>query len=230
MRKNTDLPILLLLVAVMFLPFSVAAAGVATIDLSMAVSLHPRMSLFDFDRMGFFKVEPGLPREAFDEAVAKLKNSASATTALEELQQLQQQLTELDRRKSMQIALFSSTITAEREAAQKELELISVEEERLRGLISDSELAAACPDLTDPATTRRYLAEIEAEILAAVRKVAAEGSYTLVLNTTVPVPYGYPVRYQAGEMFGQGIPGINFSLFYAFLAKEIGRASCRERV
>lgn len=220
MRKNTDLPILLLLVAVMFLPFSVAAAGVATIDLSMAVSLHPRMSLFDFDRMGFFKVEPGLPREAFDEAVAKLKNSASATTALEELQQLQQQLTELDRRKSMQIALFSSTITAEREAAQKELELISVEEERLRGLISDSELAAACPDLTDPATTRRYLAEIEAEILAAVRKVAAEGSYTLVLNTTVPVPYGYPVRYQAGEMFGQGIPGINFSLFYAFLAKE----------
>lgn len=220
MRKNTDLPILLLLVAVMFMPFSVVAAGVATIDLSMAVSLHPRMSLFDFDRMGFFKVEPGLPREAFDEAVAKLKNSASATTALEELQQLQQQLTELDRRKSMQIALFSSTITAEREAAQKELELISVEEERLRGLISDSELAAACPDLTDPATTRRYLAEIEAEILAAVRKVAAEGSYTLVLNTTVPVPYGYPVRYQAGEMFGQGIPGINFSLFYAFLAKE----------
>lgn len=220
MRKNTDLPIFLLLVAVMFMPFSVVAAGVATIDLSMAVSLHPRMSLFDFDRMGFFKVEPGLPREAFDEAVAKLKNSASATTALEELQQLQQQLTELDRRKSMQIALFSSTITAEREAAQKELELISVEEERLRGLISDSELAAACPDLTDPATTRRYLAEIEAEILAAVRKVAAEGSYTLVLNTTVPVPYGYPVRYQAGEMFGQGIPGINFSLFYAFLAKE----------
>lgn len=221
MRKNTDLPVLLLLlVAAVALPFTAAAAGVATIDLSMAVSLHPRMSLFDFDRMGFFKVEPGLPREAFEEAVATLKNSASATTALEELQRLQQQLTELDRRKSMQIALFASTIPAEREAAQKELEVIAAEEERLRGVIADSELAAACPDLTDPATTRRYLAEIEAEILAAVRKVAAEGSYTLVLNTTVPVPYGYPVRYQAGEMFGQGIPGINFSLFYAFLAKE----------
>ncbi|HMM58960.1 MAG TPA: hypothetical protein PKC25_02395, partial [Candidatus Rifleibacterium sp.] len=66
MRKNNNLPFLiLLLVVAMALPFSAAAAGVATIDLSMAVSLHPRMSLFDFDRMGFFKVEPGLPREAF---------------------------------------------------------------------------------------------------------------------------------------------------------------------
>jgi len=212
--------LILLLVVAMALPFSAAAAGVATIDLSMAVSLHPRMSLFDFDRMGFFKVEPGLPREAFEEAVAKLKNSASAATALEELQQLQQQLTQLDRRKSLQIALFGSTLPAEREAAQKELETIASEEDRLRGLIADGEHAAACPDLTDPATTRSYLAEIEAEILAAVRKAAAEGSFNVVLNTTVPVPYGYPVRYHAGEMFGQGIPGINFSLFYAFLAKE----------
>ncbi len=220
MRKNTDLPLLLLLLATLLLPFSAAAAGVATIDLSMAVSLHPRMSLFDFDRMGFFRVEPGLPREAFEEAVAKLKNSAAAATALEELQQLQQQLTELDRRKSVQVALFGSTIPVEREAAQKELEAIAAEEDRLRGLIADNEHAAACPDLTDPATTRSYLAEIEAEILAAVRKVAAEGSFNVVLNTTVPVPYGYPVRYHAGEMFGQGIPGINFSLFYAFLAKE----------
>lgn len=221
MRKHTDLPVLLLLlVAALILPFSAAAAGVATIDLSMAVSLHPRMSLFDFDRMGFFKVEPGLTREAFAEAVAKLKNSSAAAAAIEELQQLQQQLTEIDRRKSMQIALFSSTIPAERATAQKELEKIAAEEDRLRGLLADSEHAAACPDLTDPVTTRKYLAEIEAEVLAAVRKVAAEGSFAVVLNTTVPVPYGYPVRYQAGEMFGQGIPGINFSLFYAFLAKE----------
>ncbi len=212
--------LLLLLVAMISMPLSVYAAGVATIDLSMAVSLHPRMSLFDFDRMGFFKVEPGLSREAFEEAVARLKNSAAATTALEELQQLQQQLSGLDRRKSLQIALFESAVPAEREAAHKELEQIAVEESRLRGLISDSEHAAACPDLTDPATTRRYLAEIEAEVLAAVKKIAAEGRFDVVLNTTVPVPYGYPVRYQAGEMFGQGIPGINFSLFYAFLAKE----------
>lgn len=221
MRKNNNFPFLiLLLVVAMVLPFSAAAAGVATIDLSMAVSLHPRMSLFDFDRMGFFRVEPGLSREAFEEAVARLKNSTVAATALEELQQLQQQLTELDRRKSVQVALFGSTIPAEREAAQKELEIIATEEDRLRGLIADSEHAVACPDLTDPATTRRYLAEIEAEILAAVRKAAAESSFNVVLNTTVPVPYGYPVRYHAGEMFGQGIPGINFSLFYAFLAKE----------
>ncbi|HQB82045.1 MAG TPA: hypothetical protein PLR50_01000, partial [Candidatus Rifleibacterium sp.] len=134
MRKNNNLPFLiLLLVVAMALPFSAAAAGVATIDLSMAVSLHPRMSLFDFDRMGFFKVEPGLPREAFEEAVARLKNSTVAATALEELQQLQQQLTELDRRKSVQVALFGSTIPAEREAAQKELEIIATEEDRLRG-------------------------------------------------------------------------------------------------
>ena len=221
MRKNTDLYVLMLLfVAVIALPISATPAGIATIDLSMAVSLHPRMSLFDFDRMGFFKVEPGLTREAFDEAVARLKNSTAAATALEGLQHLQQQLAELDRRKSVKIALCTSAMPAERETAQKELEIISAEEDRLRGLIADSEHAAACPDLTDPATTRKYLAEIEVEILAAVRKVAAEERFDAVLNTTVPVPYGYPVRYQAGEMFGQGIPGINFSLFYAFLAKE----------
>ncbi len=197
-----------------FLPVSLPAAElkVATIDLCLAASLHPRMALFDFDRMGFYRVEAGLSPEDFETAVLALKNAPAAFEKAEEVQKLEERLKEIDRQKSL--------LMAELTGRENEMKILAMEEEQLNGKIADLRYAAACPELTDPATTRVILDEIEREILDSVRSVAASESFDLVLNSSVPVPYGFPVRYQAGEMYGQGVPGINSSLFYSFLAKS----------
>lgn len=219
MRVNRGICCFLLLSVFCFCALSAEAMRVARIDLSVAVSLHPRMSLFDFDRMGFFKIEPGLTQEEFEAAIAKLKNSEESLAALEEREELEKKLAELDRKKSYLVAALSDPSSDGYTTARADLETIAGEEKELRDRMEDLSYMASCPDLTDPATTRKFLDEIETEVLAAVNAVASEKKFDLVLNASVPVPFGYPVRYRSGAMFGQGIPGIDYSMFYAFLGR-----------
>lgn len=222
MRTN-NFRSLLLLAAAIFCAVTLSAADsirVATIDLSLAASLHPRMALFDFDRMGFYKVEPGLSAEAFAEAVVRLKNSPAAESLTARRLEIEQRLAVLDQQRAALMAGLSSPVPDEAASLTVEIEKVVEEEQRLRGELGDLDHAASCPELTAPAETRNILAGIETEILAIVRSVAEKGGYNLVLNSSIPVPYGYPVRYNSGEMYGQGVPGINFSLFYSFLAKN----------
>lgn len=213
-----------LVTAILFLCVSLAVSAgemrVGKIDLTLAVSLHPRMALFDFDRMGFYKVEPGLNQEAFDKAVLELKNSKEAFEKADQLKTMEDKLADLDFKKSQLVAQLSMPQTEEFPQLQKKLQQLADEELKISGEISDLTHAARFPELTEPAITRRMLDEVEKEVLAAVSKVAEEEKFDLVLNSSVPVPYGYPVRYRSGEMYGQGVPGINFSLFYSFLARN----------
>lgn len=221
MRSNSGFVFLLLFISVFAISplLAVEPVKIGTIDLSLAASLHPRMALFDFDRMGFYKVEPGLSQEAFQEALLKLKTASVTVEITEQRLEAEKQLVKLDRQRAELSARISEPFLSDISALQQEIDQIVGEEKRLRNHLSDISHAVACPDLTDPATTREILSRIESEILAKVNAIASKDDYALVLNTTVPVPYGYPVRYQSGEIFGQGVPGINFSLFYAFLAK-----------
>ncbi|MDD3148969.1 MAG: OmpH family outer membrane protein [Candidatus Riflebacteria bacterium] len=214
--------ILAVLFLVLCLPFAISANEMrfGVIDLTLAVSLHPRMALFDFDRMGFFKVAPGLSQEAFDKAVLDLKNSEPALEKAGLLRANEDKLSELDIQKSHLIAQLSMPQTEEFPVLQQKLQQLEDEIQRISGENSDLRHAAMFPELTEPAETRKILDEIENEVLKTIAGISAEEKFTLVFNSTVPVPYGYPVRYQSGEMYGQGIPGINFSLFYSFLAKN----------
>ena len=212
--------ILLMLFLLLQLPTVAGELRVGAIDLAMAASLHPRLALFDFDRMGFYKVDMGLTQEDFAAAVSALKSTPAVLEKGEELRRLEGKLRDIDREKSLLLADFSGLQPVNPAEAQNALNVLAAEEARLNAELADLRFAVACPELTDPAATRQILDEIEREILATVRAVAASGSYDLILNSSIPVPYGYPVRYQAGEMYGQGIPGINASLFYAFLAKN----------
>lgn len=222
MRPNSHFVFVLLLLSIFATValFAAETVKIATIDLSMAASLHPRMALFDFDRMGFFKVAPGLSQEAFQEAILALKTS-SETIQLSELRlEIEQKLSVIERQRATLLVKLSEPQQSDIASLTVEIDKVAVEEQLLRDQLSDISYAAACPDLTNPATTREILNQIESEILAKVNAIASKDGYVLVLNTTIPVPYGYPVRYQSGETYGQGVPGINFSLFYAFLAKN----------
>lgn len=53
-----------------------------------------------------------------------------------------------------------------------------------------------------------------------VRSVATENGYGVVLNSTFPVPFGYPLTYRTGKEFGRGVSGLDQQVFYALTANH----------
>lgn len=208
--------ILLLFIAIS--PTFAENPSIAKIDLCLAVSLHPRMSLFDFDRMGFYKVASGLSEKEFSLAIAELRNTASVTQAIDQKNQLEKEILSMEQERAMLTSRLDGVNQPQGEILSKEIQQLVEKQENLRQQIFDINYKIDCPDLTTPAETRKLLDQIEREVLAAVASVAEQQKYAVVLNSAVPYSTDYPGRYKSGPMYGQGIPGINNHIFYSFLA------------
>jgi len=218
MFKKLTLIILMLFFAGMI---TAAEADTGKINLALAFSLHPRMSLFDFDRMGFFKVKPGLSESDFSKEIEKLRQSAEIKNAKQRKSEIEEKIRGLDKER----AEISARIMDQ--AGQKtdpniidEIKKIAETQENLQNQLYDVKYEIECPDLTRPEETRKILNEIEAEVFSAIDKVASDLKLKVVLNSSLQYSLNYPQRYQSGPMFGQGIPGISFNIFYAFLTKQ----------
>lgn len=196
--------------------WAINANEVATIDLSMALCLHPKMSLFDFNRIGFYKVEFGLTEEEFNAKTEVLR--ASAPDRSDELNKIQKELDDVYNERSS----FSDYYVNADEKKLKTLEQLMqnslLKEKELNEKILDINHQTENFDLTSPKETLAIIEEIEKDIFEAINQVAEEENYSVVLNTTIPVPYTFEKNYINSEIYGQGIPGINFMLFYSFLA------------
>lgn len=194
------------------------SSDIARINMGMAVSLHPQMSLFDFQRMGFYKVTSGLSKEEFDQQVAELKKQNNTTELRHEENRIRNELSELG--EQLQSILNSErTILPENmsEEGQKAHAAIQSRIAELNAQQLDLEYCIKFPEFTSPEQTRAILAKIESEVVDAIKSVAIADGYKLVLNTNVPVPFGYPVTYHYGTKFSTGPSGIEQALFYAFL-------------
>ena len=211
--------LILYLLLMAFIPqslWAINAGEVATIDLSMALCLHPKMSLFDFNRVGFYKVEFGLTEEEFEAKIAALR--ASAPNRTQELQNIEKELEEVYKERS---SFSEYYVNADEEKLNKleKLRLASLAKEKeLNDKILEINHQTDNFDLTSPRETLAIIEEIEKDIFEAINQVAEEEKYTVVLNSTIAVPYTYTKNYINSEIYGQGIPGINFTLFYSFLA------------
>ena len=196
--------------------FAINASDVATIDLSLALCLHPKMSLFDFERIGFYKVELGLTEEEFEARIEELRTSAPDRT--EELNVLEKELDALYEERET----FSEYYVNSTEEKLKKLEQLRLasktREKELNDKILEIKHQSENFDLTTPKETLVIIEQIEKEIFEAIKQVAEEEKFSLVLNNTVPYPGIFKKNYVCGEIYGQGIPGINFMLFYSFLA------------
>jgi Skp family chaperone for outer membrane proteins len=195
---------------------AINASEVATIDLSMALCLHPKMSLFDFNRIGFYKVEFGLTEEEFNAKTEVLR--ASAPDRSDELNKIQKELDDVYNERSS----FSDYYVNADEKKLKTLDQLMqnslLKEKELNEKILDINHQTENFDLTSPKETLAIIEEIEKDIFEAINQVAEEENYSVVLNTTIPVPYTFEKNYINSEIYGQGIPGINFMLFYSFLS------------
>ncbi|HQG30085.1 MAG TPA: OmpH family outer membrane protein, partial [Candidatus Ozemobacteraceae bacterium] len=178
----------------------------AKINLGIAASLHPRMSLFDFQNLGFYNVPLGLSKEAFAEAVARTV-ATSSEKLNRRLEELDGELSEITRKKQ---TLFQVSAAAEpgNASLRKQLAALDDQARRLRIERRETEFAIEHPELTPPPETRSILKDIDREVMEAVRSVATEKGYDVVLNSTFPVPFGYPLTYRTGKEFGRGVSGL----------------------
>ncbi len=193
--------------------FAINANEIATIDMRLAVSLHPKMALYDYNRMGFYKVNLGLSDEEFKKAVEKLKKSPKDIKAEKE-KLISELKTILAQRDELDIKQFAQRTDITPEYTQKVSEL-SIKENELRTKINDLEWSYANPELTSREETRAIMSEIKTDINNAIMDIVLDKKYLLVLNSSLIVPYKFSLKF-LDLIYGQGMPGFNFSLFYSF--------------
>ena len=70
--------------------FAINASDVATIDMQLVFNLHPKMALFDFNRIGFYKVKYGLNYDDFVKETKNLKANPKDNSA--EIKKLEDEL------------------------------------------------------------------------------------------------------------------------------------------
>lgn len=189
------------------------------INLGIAVSLHPKMSLFDFQNLGFYKVPLGLSKKDFAAAVAQSAFSSSTQALNRRIETLDEELSELTQKKQLLFQSIPPSDTGD-ESIKMQLAELAERSRRIRAERNEAEFSISHPELTTPEETRKILDGIEAEVMNLVREVAREKGYEVVLNTTLPVPFGFPVTYRTGKEFGRGVSGIDQQLFYSLTANH----------
>lgn len=193
---------------------------IGKVDLGLVISIHPHMSLFDFDRMGFFKISAGLTQAEFQQKLEQLRSAPVDRKLAADQQRMIQQIRDLDKKKAGLLEAMVGVSSEQGRKIEAQLKELAAAEKSLRDGLHDIEYQQNCPDLTPPEQTRKRLDSIENEVLAELGKLVKEKGYDLVLNSSITVPFNYRQRYKSGALFGLGVPGVDFSLFYAFLANK----------
>jgi len=192
---------------------------IGKVNLGLAVSLHPRMSLFNFQHLGFYRVPLGLSPTEFDAAVAKGIASSPPSSPAPRIDDLNSKLSEIAEKKQL---LFQKLTASEsgNAAIRQQLSDLARQTREFCDERSELEFAMAHPELTAPDETRKVLAEIEREVMGILNEIAKGKKYDLVLNSTIPVPFGFPLTYHSGNTFGKGVSGVDQQLFYALFAGQ----------
>lgn len=190
--------------------FAINASDVATIDMQLVFNMHPKMALFDFNRIGFYKVKYSFNYNDFKKETERLKANSKDNTA--EIKKLEDELEKV----AVETSDFQMKYINEmNEIYSKKLEECNYKQNQLQQKIEDLKWESANGDLTSRNETKAIKAEILKEIYAAVDEIVKEKKYTLVLNTAVFAPYRFD--YDSFCVRGyHGIPAINLNLFLAF--------------
>lgn len=195
---------------------------VGKINLALVASLHPQMGLLDFQRMGFAKAELGLKHEAFEGRRMLLQMSEELRAAAQkecDAVDAEFELAE-SRLRSLNEEEGTTFLPDMSERGQKEYEEIRILFDELKIKRKEAEYALMFPEFTTPKETREIFKRIEKEILEAVKAVAKEDGYDVVLNVSMPSPFGYPATYRPEVTYSTGPVGLNQVNYYALLSER----------
>lgn len=209
---------------------------IGVVDMFTATALHPYMSLYDFNRNGFYRLPLGLSKKEFLLALQKAKSDpATIRTYQAKLDAIASESTRLSKERVTLINLKTilrsgNTDSDLLSALQKEelnihkvdqkLALIASELKHLENRRLMLTTYMEFPEITEPEETQCVFREIEREVLEAVNNIASQAGMDLVLNVSIPHPDITDTSYKSGFVFGFGISGIESDLFYSLLAGD----------
>ncbi len=220
----SGISILLVFAGALF-PLSLWGAGesrIGVVDLVAALSLHPRMALFDFQRKGFFRLPLGLSPGGWANELAKLgEESKKRIPALEkELEKLDSEFQAVDARRAALLNGFSPKAGNETASDLEALGNLADEIRRIEAARNEIRFEMERPELTPPGETVRILDEIEREVLDTVGSVAERLGCDVVLNQSVPSGVPWKPRSEIEIIEGRGFSFLANTLFYGFLANK----------
>lgn len=200
---------------------SIEKLRVACINMSLVTALHPKMSLFHFQAMGFLKLPLGLSYSEYRKQEAKLKENKKAMVIHEKIsvnrkniRDIREQRYQILKKEKAQYPDQMSTLP--KESYQK----LNKEYIKLLTCSEELEYELRFPQLTAPTETRKILQQIEKDVIEAIELVAKEKSYDIILNKSVNPHAGYPENYKSGAKYAVGLVGIEQTLYYGFLSEK----------
>lgn len=197
---------------ILFNNYNTKTNEIGTIDLTLVLMLHPNMALFNFMNKGFYNYNYGLSEEEILEKNQSNMNLQKAEP--KELKDLKKRLEDLYSQK------MSFLNNLDNPAIAKEysdfLSKYNTEKVRLQQNIFDSKYSNYNPELTSPTETIKIIEKIYQDINAAINEVLREKNIKVLLNTSLPISFGYNVQYPSTCIKGLGHAGINYILFYSY--------------
>lgn len=208
-RNHKSLLFLLFFIFAVFLPdtiFAFNAGDVAVVDYYLVLCLHPKMSLYDYNRAGFYKVGFGLSEEEFKAAANKLIDNPPETLNVEK-NKIEKLLESVKQKKVNDLDYDTYNKLCE-------------EENFLRKELDNIVWKYKNNDITDKEETKRIFDDIVKDINSAIEEVEKENKYNIVFNTSVAYPYPAIPRNSESMLQGYSIPGLNMIFFYGLYNKK----------
>lgn len=219
------LMLLILIITILPLNFADAKEKIGKINIGLLASLHPEMSKFDFQTMGFSKEM----LSKYKHWEPYIKEFTKTETSIKELEAKKEKRAFLEEQIRFALSKKSEIFDRNKTTLLEKLQEKDREEiEKLDRYINDKleeeailDYSIRNPNFTLPDETMKILSVIEQEIIEAVELAAEKNDCDVVLNSTIPNPYGYPVSYHKSPDYYNGAIGINQSTYYAILSTKI---------
>lgn len=177
--------------------------NIGKINLGLALMLHPKMSLFDYNRLGFYKVEPDLSDDEFEREIERLRTNTPD--------------------KKEEISAIKSKISRLRNQpydAEKE-KYIESEINRLEEQIDSIEANLNNYDITNSSETQKILLNIQKEVIDTIKIVANENNLSIIFNDTVPYHNIFPSLFEDRSIFRDFGVNTGYKPYYSFLSSSI---------
>ena len=196
-----------------FLPISTYAEEnlrIGKIDLAKALILHPKMSFFDYERLGFYK------KDLINKYnYVELNNSCDLSVSREEIELIRTRIKDLNNK------LSKIPPIADNKNNVDEIYKIQTEITELKNKISDIEFDINNSDITNVIETQKLLSDISIDVFKAIKEVAEEENIYAIFNNSELSNNNFPASYNDRSVFKNNSLTVFDNPYYVFLSDAL---------
>lgn len=184
---------------------------IGKIDLAMALTLHPKMSLFDYNRLGFYKVDIGLTDEDFYQKVFNLREKAQKRSNI--IKNMREQIKDL----GFKLNTLPKSSINYKENIDKILTRIN----ELKEEIEKIEIEDDSTEITNFKETQTILSSINKEVNDCIKEIAKEQKLKVIFNDSIPIHNVFPLDYEQRNAFYRNSTNLSFNYYHIFLTESL---------